>query len=130
MKIFWTILTLLVLSSCQNSDNDLLSGKWKVSTRAFHAVYQIEKGTDGYDCRVVSYNDGTTVYSENSSTKPYIFKNWNATSDSQIDGSTGATKKSKSKSNMHEIRVLDKNQLEVTSKVLNQKKVEKWIRVQ
>ena len=129
MKVISTLIALIFLVACRPSNNDTLLGRWSVSTPAFQAVYQIQKGERGYDCQVISYNDGTTIYAGNSHSKPYVFKNVLPEVNSSTDGSTGATNTKKSSSNSHKIRVIDAHQLEVVSQILNQKKTEIWTRV-
>lgn len=126
----FTAVAMIILISCQHSNQDALIGQWKVSTQAFQAVYQIQPGESGYDCQVVSYNDGTKRYSKESKKRPFVFKNIDLQQASQIDGSSGATKSRGSVSNSHKIRVINENQLEVVSTIMNQKKVELWTRVQ
>lgn len=114
------------LYSC--SKHDEILGQWKTNNGFYHALYEIHTSDNGFDCKVIKYNDGTTSFDENHGKQYYLFKDLKWNKESYIDGISGASMKTTSKKKF-EVRLLSKDSLEVTSYLLHKPRKEFWTRI-
>lgn len=121
-----TWIVLILLTAC-TAKNDVLEGKWKLSSLFYNASYQIIDKGDEFEAVVLSYNDGTSNYQYRDDERYYAFTDLKRKDDIYVDGTSGATKQ-KGKAKVS-VKVLHKDSLELTTSIANQELKEIWIRV-
>ena len=123
------LLIALSIASVSCSSNDTsLEGEWTVDSPFYTATYAILPTAEGYTAQVMSYNDGTTHYTNNKQTPQYLFTNLVAKGEVYVDGSTGATSAQKETFPNIEIKKIHEDTLQATSYSMNQAIKEFWIR--
>lgn len=128
MRLLIGLFIATLFISCSQKEEGL-SGRWAVKTAYYTAQYEIVETEDGYNCRVLSYDDGTHKYKQGDACPRYLFKNIALSSGTrQTDGNTGPTKTHK-KHQDFELNLLSKNSLEVTTLISGKKRVEIWKRI-
>jgi len=124
----WLILLFLLIAIACRQQIDPLVGIWKVNSSFYSATYQIMKKRNQLNGLVLFYNDGTTRYKHDGTQQQYIFNGLKKKEDGQyVDGISGATTKNDTPKNI-EIKIINKDTLEVTTFVMNKPLVEFWTR--
>lgn len=127
MRILAIAILLFGFSSCSKKHDEII-GLWEVKTSYYKAQYKIYSEDDGFDCRVMLYNDGTKRYNYERDQPYFLFKGLKWSEDKFVDGTSGATK-STSVNPTFSVELVNQNTLEVVNSSPGSPRTEIWKRV-
>lgn len=121
--VIFFLFTLIL--SCSSSDE--LNGYWTVKSNFYKATYLIGEFNEQKGVLIVSYNDGSTVYTNKTRPNQFVFKNLIKKDETYVDAISGATTTA-SDDSLNHIRHIHSDTIEVTTFLFGKPLKELWIR--
>lgn len=121
----------LLVVSCTKVSPEPLLGTWRTQDRFHQASYQLIPNGQSIDAKVLSYNDGTTRYNQQNSSKTYyLFKGLEKKGKYYVDAISGASQQEGNKPKTVSIDMISQDSLKVTHYNGKQTREEFWFRTQ
>lgn len=123
MKRF-LFLFLIFLVGCSTEIDNRILGTWNVQSKFYRGTFKIEKESKKLIGKIIYYNDDTTILKETETDKDIFLHDLKMKDDVFIDAVSGATTHTE---NLN-IKVKNKDTLEVTTYIMKKPLVEIWTR--
>jgi len=115
----------IMMTACKSSNDFAITGKWHLKSAFYKASYKIFNEENELKAYLLSYDDGTSVYTYCGKKKHFLFQSLKKKKGRLVDATSGASQQENPKISLE---LLHTDTLLVTTYLMNKPLKEIWIR--